>query len=395
LSFRRWKHLDCLGDVRAWLFATPSGQIISAISMDVTCGLMDVIDLLEDCYFGDVTTSEGPVESLVNMMAKSAGATSPPKPGFLPERHQLILTASPEEARTEDVVQRLIYRANLPYRKEFSAIRYPAELNRRAGWLAAVGPYVSVVGGHPEFLESSIFASAVQAVAAWARLREIRQSAYRDVRLFRGGGEVRGSTKERRQILEQIAAQLGDMELELSFSVEASADLGLLVPSLRAEGYHAAIYESMGLAEKAQTTARMLQRLGQAISAELTAIESIERRSDENRRLRWGVAVGFVSVVAVPVGIVLAFLGINANQVNASRSMFSHQYFPMYLSVASIVVIGILISVVLFVQHRRLEHITARAGRTDWLLPQAGLPDETIPVITKHRGPAITSDPPS
>jgi hypothetical protein len=32
----------------------------------------------------------------------------------------------------------------------------------------------------------------------------------------------------------RIADQLGDLELELSYSVEASADLGLLVPSLRA-----------------------------------------------------------------------------------------------------------------------------------------------------------------
>ena len=40
------------------------------------------------------------------------------------------------------MIQRLIYRADQPYRREYSAIRYPAELNRRPGWLAAVGPYV-------------------------------------------------------------------------------------------------------------------------------------------------------------------------------------------------------------------------------------------------------------
>jgi hypothetical protein len=59
---------------------------------------------------------------------------------------------------------------------------------------------------------------------------------------------------------------------------EASADLGLLVPSLRGESFHHALYESMGLAGKAVTAGRMLQRLGSAIRVELTAIESIERR---------------------------------------------------------------------------------------------------------------------
>ena len=136
-------------------------------------------------------------------------------------------------------------------------------------------------------------------------------------------------------MLERIADQLGDLELELSYSVEASADLGLLVPSLRAESFHNALYESMGLAGKAATAGRMLERLGAAISAELTAIESIERRADENRRVRYAVAVGFVSAVAIPASLILAFLGINASQVSPDRSMFSHHYLGMYLAVAA------------------------------------------------------------
>src|ERR1700729_2029990 len=79
----------------------------------------------------------------------------------------------------------LTTRPALPYRREYSAICYPAELNRRPGWLAAVGPYVSVVCGHPEFINNSIFVSAVQAVAAAAQLRAIRQAAHADVRQFR------------------------------------------------------------------------------------------------------------------------------------------------------------------------------------------------------------------
>jgi len=81
----------------------------------------------------------------------------------------------------------------------------------------------------------------VQAVAAAAQLRAIRQAAYADVRLFRDFEAAHGTTQARRRALERIADQLGDLELELSYSVEATADLGLLVPSLRAESFHNAL----------------------------------------------------------------------------------------------------------------------------------------------------------
>lgn len=77
---------------------------------------------LEDCYFGDVGIGPVSVDAAVNSMAEAQNARSQGSPGLLPERHQLVCTASPEEANTEDVVQRIIYRANLPYRKEHSAI---------------------------------------------------------------------------------------------------------------------------------------------------------------------------------------------------------------------------------------------------------------------------------
>ena len=228
---------------------------------------------------------------------------------------------------------------------------------------------MSVVCGHPDFIENAVFLSAVQAVAAAAQLRAIRQAAYADVRLFRDVEAAGGTTRDRRQMLGRIADQLGDLELELSYSVEASADLGLLVPSLRVESFHNALYESMSLAGKAVTAGRMLQRLASAIAAELTAIESIERRADENRRIRYAVAVGFVSAVAIPASLILAFLGINASQVSPDRSMFSHHYLGMYLTVAALILIGALLSAGLWVQHRRdARHHRATRAQTRWTM---------------------------
>jgi hypothetical protein len=137
-------------------------------------------------------------------------------------------------------------------------------------------------------------------------------------------------------------------------------------PSLRAESFHNALYESMGLADRAATAARMLQRLAAAISAELTAIESAERRADDNRRLRYAVAIGFVSAVAVPVGLIFAFLSTSTSQVNRAWSMFSHHYLAMYLAVIAIMVIGGLLGVGLYIQQRR----DARQHRSPTERPQ-------------------------
>jgi hypothetical protein len=369
LSFGRWQHAGQVTGARIWLFRLPSGQIVAALSIDVHGEMADTIDLLEDCYFGEVRIGDATIEDYAHTIATQRGADTDAEHGFLPERHQIVFNEEPAPEDSDDLVQRLIYRTDLPYRKEHSAICYPGELNRRPGWLAAVGPYVSVICGHPDFIENAIFASAVQAVGAAAQLRAIRQAAYADVRQFRNLEAAGGTTKDRRRVLERIADQLGDLELELSYSVEASADLGLLVPSLWVESFHQALYESMGLAGKAVTAGRMLQRLGSAIRAELTAIESIERRADENRRVRYAVAVGFVSAVAIPASLVLAFLGINASQVSTRRSMFSHQYLGMYATVAAVIALGVVLSLALYVQQRRdARHHRTNGARSRWTL---------------------------
>jgi len=370
LRFRRWQqHAALVTGARLWLFCLPSGQIVAALSLDVHCEMADTIDLLQDCYAGDVRIGEATAGQYARTVAAQLGADTAAGQGFLPEHHQIVFDEEPAPEDSDELVQRLIYRADLAYRKEHSAIRYPGELNRRPWWLAAVGPYVSVMCGHEDFIENAVFLSAVQAVAAAAQLRAIRHAAYADVQQFRDLEAAGGTTRDRRRTLERIADQLGNLELELSYSVEASADLGLLVPSLRAESFHHELYESMSLAGKAVTAGRMLARLGSAIRAELTAIESIERRADDNRRVRYAVAVGFVSAVAIPASLVLAFLGINASQVSPARSMFSHHYLGVYLTVAALIVLGAVISLALYVQQRRdARHHTAGGQRSRWTL---------------------------
>lgn len=134
------------------------------------------------------------------------------------------------------------------------------------------------------------------------------------------------------------------------------------------ESYNATLYECMGLTSKAETVGRMLERLERASSAELTAIESVERRADGDRQLRWTVAIGFISTIAVPITLILAFLGINAREVDSQRSMFDAHYVPMYLFTGTLLVTGALLSTRLYVKRRR----RAREDSVRLVLPRWG-----------------------
>jgi len=89
----------------------------------------------------------------------------------------------------------------------------------------------------------------------------------------------------------------------------------------------------MELRERAETVSRMFSRLDASIRSELTAIEIRERQADEVKRLRRDAAISVLSFVAVPLGFLVAFFGINSTQVNSNWSIFNfHHYLFVYLA---------------------------------------------------------------
>jgi hypothetical protein len=377
---RRWDGAVVAG--RVWLFGMPSGQVVVGLSLDVDSPPIGAVNLLEDCYYLDLTCEDTGIAGVAAGLARAHGIKVDAAE-FAPERHQIVFTRQLDVNDPGDVVQRLVYRVDLPYRSEFSAIAYPGELNRRPNTLAAVGPYVSVFCGQQDYVENAAFISAAQAVASSARLRQIRHALYHQLRQFSAADRTDEDTRTRRRTLEQITDDLTRLELDLSVSVEAPADLRVLVPSLRAAEYHREVYTALGMRELARTVSRMLRRLEATARAELTSIESIERRADDDRRLRWTVAIGFVSAIAIPITLILAFFGINANQVNPQRSMFDPAYTWVYAAVTLLAVTATLLALTLYVhqlrQHRRLTDARLRPRNpTD------------LPEIPAQRGPDQT-----
>ncbi|MCM9078643.1 MULTISPECIES: hypothetical protein [Streptomyces] len=339
-----------------WQFTAPSGQILLALTLDLAAPLLQCIPLLEDLYYADITFGGAGLEEL----AASRIGTVPA--GLLPERHQLVFRASPTAADvpSADDAQRIIYRADLPTRPGLDALCAPDELNRRPTTSGVLGPYVSLLTGHQDYVENAAFLSAVQAVASAARLREIRVLAESYVRRFRARADGNTRPHERRTLLERITMAQGHLELELGYSVEIPADLATLIPSLRPAAYHSALYEAMGLTDRAAAVSQTLQRLGNATGAELTSIESAELRAADRRRVRTVVAVTFVTTVTATLGLLFAFFGINASEVDERRSMFDLAYAPVYAVIVIVLVFGFLLYALL----QAFDRAALRRSRT-------------------------------
>lgn len=224
-----------------------------------------------------------------------------------------------------------------------------------------------MLAGQQDYIENSALLSAVQAVAAATRLRQIRGRAHEAVRSYRAhrssgpwqeADGARG-TRTSRRLLENLADELSELELELSFAVEATADLGMLVQSLRTEQYHATLFEQMDLIGSAQTVSRMLDRLERSIAAELTSVVSHERRADELQRLRWALAAGVLSTTAIPLTLIFAFFGINAREVDGNRSLFDPHDTWVYLVIGAVLAISVLV----VAAHYLRQWLTSRRGR--------------------------------
>ncbi|MBT8224122.1 MAG: hypothetical protein HKP61_05090 [Dactylosporangium sp.] len=318
--------------VDSWLFALPSDQVVAALTLDVGCPSLGedttaLAAVLEHCTYADIAIGDEPLDTYFARLAAEGGAVpvEDETTDLLQERHQIVFTAGTPGAplpRTE-ALKHILYRKNPPYREEFTGAKCPSELNQAPRTLGAITPHVSLLYGHESFVQDSVFLSTVQAVGTASRFRQIWREAHCQVRYFRRYGQRDEMGKQVREDLEQLVDCLGNLEFDLTFSVE--------FPLMRIESFHSALYEAMDLREQAQTLSQMFTQLAGSIQSEITAIDIRERRDTEAKQKRSAFAVSALGFFGVPVMFVLGFLGINAYEVNGDRSMFDEHYLTAYI----------------------------------------------------------------
>ncbi len=355
-----------LSEVDIMLFAIPSDQVVLSVLLGFRsppltdrASARSTSEVLERCITEGLRIEGRTLAEYLTGLAPDAGLKlpeeqppapadrrsrgssrpRPPKPApayqiIEPERHQLVLVprrSENEDAPTVEVINEIVFRDEPPYREEFGPKKHPEQLNQeddgvpgRQLTLGVVTPYASLIYGHQDFVEASILLSTVHAVGTASRFRQIWQEAYRQVRIFRKDKQRQDTGQQDRDDLEDLADSLGNLEFDLTFSVE----FPLSARSI--ESFHSALYAAMDLPAQAQTLSQMFNQLGGSVRSEITAIDIREKRLDE-ARARWNaVAAGILSVIGVSVGFVVAFLGVNASQVDDGTSMFDPHYAWLY-----------------------------------------------------------------
>ncbi|WP_293015737.1 hypothetical protein [Mycolicibacterium sp.] len=309
-----------------------------------------LIRCLEDMYYGDLKADidQAPLEHW------------PMHPS--PRIHQLIFLpdGADDGDLSDDDIQRLVYRADLPARPEFIRIGRPDELNRRPNRGAACGPFVSVLWGQQDYIENCAFLSAVMASTASAVIRDGRvtllsEIAYMD-RMFGIVGEkalARPSIDESRQAITRANRVVSRIQNRIALCIDGMATLMPFVPSLRPESYHRALFEAIDSRGNREALERMLGRLVEMIRVEQDALELRVSTRSELRSRRWTISVGLASATAIPFTLVFGYFGMNASEIESNHSMFDPKYWVIYGSVLLISALIITTHMALLWRHRR------------------------------------------
>ena len=299
--------------------------------------MLEILKLLEDLYYEEILDEPSDWDWIrVPTVGESVSAAEP--------YHQVVLLPSSFGSPDWDTLQRIIYRANLDAIQDFSAIGFPNELNRRPNRGAAVGPFVSVLWGQQEYVESATLLSSCLIVSATAAMVRTQRSTYDAMRWLheRSPDELHYlSTKSRsdlRKVLVRTQERISDLEAELTFGADAYATLLPIIPSLRVESYHQMLYSATDLPRQVKLVDRMLERLRSSSEAQLTALSSVESTLSELRIRRWSFSAQALATIAVPLSILLAYFGINSSDVDSEISILDvGRYWMVYLAMVLMV----------------------------------------------------------
>jgi hypothetical protein len=340
----------------AFLFVLPSDQVVATFTLECSTSRLNEVhgpadDMLDEFTARRFTVHGKSLEEYLSGLApvgtenyetaaKPLAAQpkriwrrhSPPQedldpapPVQLTEQHQIVFVPG-NEPLDKSVVEALVYRDQPRYRAEFTQRKDPPELNNDDN-RGIVTTNVSFIQGHDWALQDSVFLSTVQVVGTLARFRQIWDQAYSEVRKFRrdkqrdtdndddiAAKNPETSNKQTRDDLERLVDLLGNLEFDLTFSVE--------FPLMRIESYHSALTEVLELNVQSDRLSSMFDQLGGSVRSEITAIDIRASRDTEVKVHRNEVAFNVFAIVGVPLGALLAFFGVSASDVKGDQSMF-------------------------------------------------------------------------
>lgn len=329
-----------LSDSRLMVLKLPNQHILIALEIFVEDGLKKFIDIMQDCYYKRLKIKGESIESwlLANF------SLAPESEQVFDEAYYQFVSLSEPEA-DEDIdyqkVRSVIYRYvddGLAYREQFREKAndefYPPALNIRKRSLCAVSNYVSVVYNHQEYIESTMILSILQYVAAQQSLTSLRERSFNILQDLNEQAFNGVTADEELPKLIRTAKHLELLNLELSLSVEEPMDLSLILPSLRSQAYHQALFDVSNTDYKVENLGRMLMRIENVLTSNKSMMESYEQEKSSLRSRVWAVIASSISLIAIPVTIILAFFSAPVEESPKGASLFDLQmHWRLYASV--------------------------------------------------------------
>lgn len=319
-----------------WLVALPHGAHLAVLTLEIDCSLESCIPVMEDLHHRRVRVFDEPLWKGCIQTLTATNAERVQGQELAPDTYQLLFVRRSDHDALQpggSLASSLIYRYRADYSHETLRVVYPQESNRGSAF-AATGPYVGVVSGTQGYVENGMLISALQFLGSVALLREIRLEAFDELTRLRRITAERTSLRARRAVLADMARRLGHLRLELSFGVEAFDRVASLVPSLRIVDFHACLFRCAEVDREAETVSGMLERLEQGLRAEIEKLNAEEVANQERRRQSASAALGFLSAVALPLGLLFAFFGMNTEDVSDSSFLSLGTYAAVYIGLA-------------------------------------------------------------
>ncbi|MFJ6070853.1 hypothetical protein ACIQFU_08390 [Streptomyces sp. NPDC093065] len=210
-------------------------------------------------------------------------------------------------------------------------IRRPETLNNAGQTMVAHGRGVSLIVGYAPSVENAFGLAAAGILTAVAAVHRIRRQAFAALELDRAAAVE--TTDDARALVGQLSSRLNDLQLDLSFSVEAYADT-ILIPELLVESFHSSLREVSSLADALANTSRIVERVNAVLATRRVDLETASQQyaEDRDRVLAAVIAVG--SLIALPPALLLAYFGVNSSDVDSRRSILDLHHYGVAYAVA-------------------------------------------------------------
>lgn len=241
--------------------------------------------------------------------------------------------------------------------------RRPQNLNLRRDSLCILTPYVAVLYNHQEYIESTMILSISQYVTAVQSLALLRQNSFEILRRIHEFESFENATRKEAAMVFLVEKSIEMLQLELAMNVEEPMDLSLLLPSIRAQDFHGALFEVGEIKTKINNISQTFGRIEKVLMSVKGAAQAFEGEIIQIRRGIFAGIASALSIITIPVTITLAFFSAPLKEAPKDVSIFAfadigHIYLVVFGVFATAFAVAFFVwSILHLLAHRRRKRM--------------------------------------